>query len=223
MTLSLAPGVSFCDVDGGRVFLDLNHDRYFSLGRVADPAFDALVRGRGPSDAELHRLEALADAGILVRDPFGEAPRACRVVRIERAPLDQDLAVDLRTMRVVRSAIAFRLAKSVYRRRGLPDVWQRFRREKDMRLSALRAGTPAELDELAYRFDAVARMVGALNHCVPFSLAIAGACLASGLKANLVLGVKLAPFQAHAWAVAGHTLISDRLPTVSQFTPIAIA
>jgi len=222
MMVSLAPGVTFCDVDGSRIFLDLNRDRYFSLGPLADPAFDALVRGRRPSDAERRRLDILAEAGILADLPFGEAPRPCRPVPIDRAPLDEDIAVTFSTMRVATGAIAFRLAKSAYRRRGLPRAWSRFRRSKESRLSALRAGSASELDELAYRFDAIGRMVGSLNHCVPFSLAIASACLAAELKVEVVLGVKLRPFQAHAWAVAGRTLISDRLSTVSQFTPIAI-
>ncbi len=222
MALSLAPGVTFCEVDGSRVFLDLNRDRYFSLGQGADAAFNALVRGHPPGDEEQQRLDMLTTAGLLARLPFGEAPRPCRPVPIDRAPLDEDIEVELARMRVAKSAIAFRLAKRSYQRRGLPYAWSRFGRQKDVRLSALRAGTARELDELAYRFDAVGRMVGALNHCGPFSLAIAGACLAAGLKVDLVLGVKLRPFQAHAWAVAGRTLISDRLSTVSQFTPIAI-
>lgn len=222
MTLSLAPGVTFCDVEGSRVFLDLNRDRYFSLGPLADPAFDTLVRGGQPSDTERQRLDTLADTGILARQSLGEAPRPCRSVHIERAPLDEDIAIELSKMRVAKGAIAFWLAKRVHGRRGLPHTWSRFRRLKDDRLSVLRAGGASELDELAYRFDAVGRMVGALNHCVPFSLAIASACLSADLKVSLVLGVKLRPFQAHAWVVSGRTLISDRLSTVSQFTPIAI-
>jgi len=221
-TLSLAPGTTFCEVDGSRIFLDLERDRYFSLGALSNAAFDTLLRGRQPSEAEQQRLDRLVEAGILVRDPFGEAPRPCRSVTIDRAPLDENIELHVPTLRIVRSAIAFRFAKAAYRRRGLRHAWTHLRRTKELRLSALRPGTARQLEELALRFDAVGRMVGALNHCVPFSVTIARACIASELEASLVLGVKLRPFQAHAWAVSGRTLLSDRLSTVAQFTPIAI-
>jgi hypothetical protein len=220
--LSLAPGITFCEVDGSRIFLDLERDRYFSLGALSNAAFDTLLRGRPPSEAEQQRLERLAEAGVLGRQPFGEAPRPCRPVSIDRAPLDEDIEQHIPALRIARSAIAFRVTKAAYRRHGLRHAWTHLGRMKELRLSALRPGTVRQLEELALRFDAVGRVVGALNHCVPFSVTIARACIASELEASLVLGVKLRPFQAHAWAMSGRTLLSDRLSTVAQFTPIAI-
>jgi hypothetical protein len=36
----------------------------------------------------------------------------------------------------------------------------------------------------------------------------------------MVIGVKLRPFQAHAWVVCDGSLISDPLATITPFTPI---
>ena len=222
MPLALAPAISFCQVDGTKIFLDLDRDRYFSLGGTADAAFDALLGGRRSANANDETLEYLVAAGILVEQEFGEAPRPCRGVAIDRAPLADDTAAHAAPTRVIRTALALQLEKLRYRREGLPRLWRRLKALKAADRASLRPGRAWELEDIAYRFEAAGRMVGTLNQCVPLSASIAGACLSAGIEAELVLGVKLRPFEAHAWTVANRTLLSDRLATVAQFTPIAI-
>lgn len=222
MSLALAPAISFCQVDGTRIFLDLDRDRYFSLGETADAAFDALLGERRPTDADNETIQYLVATGILVEQEFGEAPRPCRGVAIDRAPLAEDHSAHAVPTRVIRTAFALQLEKLRYRKEGLPRLWKRLKARKDAERASLRPGGAPELEDIALRFEAAGRMVGSLNQCVPFSASIARACLSAGIDAELVLGVKLRPFEAHAWAVANRTLLSDRLATVAQFTPIAI-
>jgi hypothetical protein len=222
MSLALAPAISFCHVDGARIFLDLDRDRYVCLGKAADAAFDALIKGRRSAEVDDEKIDYLVAAGILIEQEFGEAPRPCRGVAIDRAPLADEHAADVAPTRVIRTALALQLAKRRYRREGLPRLWKRLKARKAAEYSSLRVGRARELQEIAYRFEAAGRMVGSLNQCVPYSASIARACLSAGIEVELVLGVKLRPFEAHAWTVANRTLLSDHLTTVAQFTPIAI-
>jgi len=221
MSLALAPGISFCNVDGARIFLDLDRDRYFSLGKAADAAFDALIEGRRSAEVD-EKIDYLVAAGILIEQEFGEAPRPCRGIAIDRAPLADEQTADVAPTRVIRTALTLQLAKRRYRREGLPRLWNRLKTRKEAEYTSLRVARAQELQEIAYRFEAAGRMVGSLNQCVPYSASIAQACLSAGIDVELVLGVKLRPFEAHAWTVANRTLLSDRLTTVAQFTPIAI-
>lgn len=222
MSLALAPAISFCQVDGVRIFLDLDRDRYFSLGETADAAFDALLGKRRSADADNETIQHLVAAGILVEQEFGEAPRPCRAVAIDRVPLSEDYSAHAVPTRVIRTALALQLEKLRYRKDGLPRLWKRLKARKDAERACLRPGRTRELEDIAYRFEAAGRIVGSLNQCVPFSASIARACLSAGIEVELVIGVKLRPFEAHAWTVANRTLLSDRLTSVAQFTPIAI-
>ena len=46
--------------------------------------------------------------------------------------------------------------------------------------------------------------------------------ISDGLIPELVLGVKLRPFEAHCWVQYGDLLVSDHLGTVEPFTPILV-
>jgi hypothetical protein len=82
---------------------------------------------------------------------------------------------------------------------------------------------PADTPErVGAAFSRAAVMTNSLNECLAVSIAIVRRAIASGIDAQLVLGVKLRPFQAHAWAQAGPTLISDQFDTVACFTPILV-
>lgn len=221
MSYALAPGLSFCDADGRRVFLDLGRDRYFCLSEHADQAFAALVEGAGLDGATIARLETLRQKGILVAAGGTSPPRPCRAGLFLHAPLDDETPPRTGWPGTLRAAVSVLRAKHDLRRQPLGRLCSDLAAHKARLGQRERAPHPGELAAMAFTFDTSSRIVGALDQCLALSLAIARRGLAQGLRSELVFGVKVRPFQAHAWVVIDHVLISDRSHVVAQFTPIA--
>lgn len=222
MTLILAPGLSFCDAPGGRIFLDLVQDRYFCLGPAADAAFSAMVGSGKPDDEQRARLAALEQAGILVDDPFGACPRPCRQPPLLASPLDEDDLVRPSAARVLGTVWAIRRAKLSLRWTSLATVCGRITALKERHAQDLRRGRPDELARIAAAVAASGRVVDTLDQCLPCSIAVMRQCLAANIAAQLSIGVKLHPFGAHAWVAADGIVLTDRLELVRPFTPLLI-
>ena len=67
------------------------------------------------------------------------------------------------------------------------------------------------------------RLWTARDRCLPRSLALAHALRAAGEQADVVLGVMLHPFAAHAWVQSGDAALNDAYDHVTLFTPILVA
>jgi hypothetical protein len=74
MPYRLRDGLSFCQVDGGIVFLDVPGDRYFQLTKPLEHEFTSLLRDGAEHAKNLH---ALRHANIILPTSNGAAvPRA---------------------------------------------------------------------------------------------------------------------------------------------------
>lgn len=221
MSRHLAPGISFCDADGTRIFLDLRRDRYFCLGPEANAAFDALVTGKQIDDEQEQRLVRLHEAGLLTWER-GPMVRPCGKAEIGNAPLDHETPSEPAWLRVFAAVLAVQRAKRQLRRRGLYGACAAIATLKQRQAPWLAPGQFGELADIATTFAASGRIVATLDQCLALSLALTRRCLTRKIAVDLVIGVKTRPFQAHAWVIAGDTLISDRSDTVRPFTPILI-
>ncbi|WP_374394887.1 lasso peptide biosynthesis B2 protein [Sphingopyxis sp.] len=56
--------------------------------------------------------------------------------------------------------------------------------------------------------------------CVPDSLALARFLWARGIAGDLLFGVRLDPFAAHAWVQFGELVLSDNVNVVADYTPV---
>jgi hypothetical protein len=213
--------LSFCDADGRRVFLDLGRDRYFCLSDDADHAFAALAEGADLDGAAVARLETLRQKGILVAADGAGPPRPCRGGRFLHAPLDDEAPPRIGWPATLRAALLLLRAKHDLRHRPLGELCSGLASRKARLCLRARTPQPGELAAIAFTFHASGQIVGALDQCLALSLAIARRGLAQGLRSELVFGVKVRPFQAHAWVLIDNVLISDRRHVVAQFTPIA--
>lgn len=220
MPLALAPGISFCSVEGTRIFLDRKRDRYFSFGPATDAAFDTLgTRNRTPEQKS--RLQLLVESGILVDTQFGEAPRPCRTAPVTSSPLDDDPQLPATKRAVLVSAVAIRKARVLLKLRGFDHACQAIAALDPGRRHAIPIGA-GEQAKIAGRFAAAARLAGAFERCLPISLAMARFCRLREYDVQFVIGVKTRPFQAHAWVSTDGVVLSDGTATTSQFTPILI-
>jgi hypothetical protein len=120
------------------------------------------------------------------------------------------------------AAIALVRAKRWLRHRSLGSLIEDVRQKKS-ELPTTAPG-PAEhiLKATAGAFRGAALVTGSLDQCLALSLAITHRLLSRGLASELVFGVKLRPFYAHAWVQSNGHLVSDRLDAVAPFTPILV-
>ncbi|CDO35964.1 lasso peptide biosynthesis B2 protein [Novosphingobium sp. KN65.2] len=218
MGLVLAQGVSFARLGERAIFLDLRSDRYFGLPARCEAAFLRLVDEHHPEDGDPAILDGLVRDGILEQVsgqgsilPFMPAFHpATSLLDTERLPIG--------AWRQARAAWALKRSQHELKTRPLSDLVSE--------LSACRlehnAGTNIFEDarRICWAFEAAGLLVTPLRNCLSRSLALAGTLRASGHACELVIGVAINPFQAHAWVQAGDTLLNDSLERVRQFTPI---
>jgi len=220
MPTGLRPGLSFCEASGHLVFLDIEADRYFSLARSAETSFRSLLRGSsGPA---LDRpVDEFLESGILVDGPDGLPLAPCpRPAPVRAALLDRplrrapSLAVALALSSFLRARFHLRLAgfatvlNSVTRRKLGP------RRE---------ASDPAVIEAAAAAFHQCALLVRSHDQCLARSVALANWLAARGEEADLVIGVRVRPFAAHAWVQKDDLLLNESCDGVRGYTPILVA
>lgn len=222
---AIPPGVTFCAIDGRLVFLDIGSDRYFQLSQEAETAFlrlwngtEIIGRKRDPGGPGMHVHNRLIAAGVIEPAPVAARPVACAVV-----PASRELTAPDATPRpgaVVAGLAAIHLARCELKVAGLSRTIERLARRKTrLARNGHRCATP-DVTGVATAFDACARVMSAYGRCLPWSIALAHRLIAAGAYPQLVLGVRLRPFRAHAWVQVEQTLINEQLELTRNFTPI---
>jgi hypothetical protein len=221
MSFALAPGISFVEQDGDRVFLDLNRDRYFALGEPSNSAFTALTHGKPDHQQTVH-LQKLVEDQLLVDVPYGDNPRPCRQPHISASALDTAAAARGSIVQMLLASWSIADAKRRLRTRSLAFNVRRLEHLKAMTARDVRRPGEGEREAIAAAFRAAGRMIATLDQCLALSFAMARHCLKRGLDTQFSIGVKLRPFEAHAWVSVEGTVVSDRLDNVRPFTTILL-
>jgi hypothetical protein len=215
---ALREGLSFCRTGDRFVFLDLHSDRYFCLSPNLDRALLAVVEGaRGSASGK--NLRPLIRDGILREIAADERLLTCIAPAAPRVSLIEQPA------KVSSASILGALSRRLLWRgwvatRPLGQILTEFKRRKQS--TDAPAPPPAALIRLAAAHHRAGLIVSAYDQCLSTSLAIASALLKSGASPDIVLGVKLHPFQAHCWVQIGDAVANDRPETVRLFTPILV-
>jgi hypothetical protein len=211
----LRPGVSFCRTSGRHLFLDVRRDRYFALDESAEQAFAAVVSGRSAPDPALAPL--VAD-GLLIETPGEDRPMPCEAPPLPRASLCDEARAGRRG--ALAALLARTAATAELRVLSLGGALARLSRRKRRKPGTL--SDPACALAAARAFAAAALILPARDRCLTTSLALAHRLVSIGMAPQLVLGVRLHPFQAHCWVQLGAALPGDRVDTVRSFTPILV-
>ncbi|MBR0552719.1 lasso peptide biosynthesis B2 protein [Stakelama marina] len=218
MGLQLAPDISFCDAGGRFVFLDLAADRYFCLGTDMERSFARLVAGEPLSDDDCGGLTSLVRQRLLVEtDGPGVPSRFTPTISPVRSAFEGTANIGLQ--HVVDASVSLVRARIDLRYRSLCRLIGALRAAKAERL---RTDENENAAMLAEAFRRAALITGSLNQCLAISIAMTRKAIANNLDVDLVMGVRLRPFQAHAWIQHGDLLLSDELDTVIPFTPILL-
>lgn len=217
MPIGLRSGITFCQVSDRLVFLDVAADRYFVLEPKAEAGFRRLMDGTCNGAPE---LAPLLRRGILVDSADICPPRQCEPPPPPRmSVLDAHLPdVPVRTVLAAASGlIRIRLQLCIG---GLGSMLRSFAESK------ARSGdwTPSVgvVERVAAAFEYSARLTRSHDQCLARSVAVATKLAASGVAADLVIGVHVRPFGAHCWIQVADRLVNDRYDAVRAYTPILV-
>ena len=222
MSFMLSQSVSFCEIDGQRVFLDLVEDRYFGLSDTGNASFTKLITGACLTAEDQRQLARLEQTGVLRSTADKCRPTPCAAHPASSAILDQRVLPAASVYHALCAALALRRAKRQVGRVPLDRLCNEFRNAKR---EAQSRNPPADdrVDvRLAVAFQTAARLVGALDQCLALSFALGRSASAAGLPTDLLLGVRLRPFHAHAWIQVDGVILSDQFDNIRPYTPILV-
>lgn len=196
--------LAWCVIDGSAVFLDLAGDRYFRLPERQNRIFVT-----GWCRTELNGPHQPASLPL----PGSWAP-----------PERQNAAVHdgrFRIANVARALWTQRRVEHRLARHPLGVVLKDLSRAVTARADHDRAITREAARDIR-AFQQARLLRSAADRCLPRSIALALCLAGRQCHAQVVLGVKLAPFAAHCWVQYRSEVLNDELEEVLRYTPILV-
>jgi hypothetical protein len=215
MGFHLRQNLFFCSCSGRTIFLDVNGDRYFCLVDRDDETFRRLKLGDDTS-ASHDRIEQLIRSRIIYEDP---APTSIADTTVLQPVREIEFRIYRPAVGEKAHAIRRQLSMALrLRYGGLASTFDHLRRKRD------KLTLPESRDDnwprVISSFASTTMLRPRSGHCLTSSLAMLSYAFELGLDADLVLGVRAAPFSAHCWLQEGDRIINDTLENVSRFIPI---
>ena len=216
MAYRLRDGLSFCIVGGRTIFLDIHADRYFCCPSALETDLQMMTEGKVPASSR--GIDWLVEHRVLVENdatPGGLTTVSIVAPQTSISPGSDPPPSPL----AVAVALAAQLRASAWLR-AVP-----LRQVVD-RLAKLKAKLEASSarDDLVRRGALAFQYAGGLlsrrDRCLPHSIALARYYWRKGHPADLVIGVRRAPFAAHCWVQDRRHVLNDESDHVRSYTPI---
>lgn len=222
MSLQLRDDLSYCEVDGKLVFLDVGKDRYFRLSDSLERCFLGHQRG----DCSTTDTARLVDAGLLIDSEVPASARhalvSARRSAIERAQFARRATVFER-MDTIRTVV---LSQRALKTRRLAQVLSSLEADRQRRKYPT-STEPDDRTEEKYISAAAAFLKARpyapiATRCLVDSISLIRFLAKRGLPAHLVFAVTATPFSAHCWVQVGDLLLNETLGTSQAHTPIRV-
>lgn len=201
------------------MFLDITADRYFCLSAAAEESFARLLDGTSLAAEDGAVLDALARHGPLTKGT-GKPLMPCSATRPARVHPPDIWTIRPTSAQLMLAAGSLALAPLRLRAFGLAGVICRLQMQK--RRVTVSHYAESRMAGVAAAFARLRYIVTAHDRCLTRSIALASRLSAEGVTAELVIGVQLRPFTAHAWVQSQDRLLNDRIDVVRDFTPILV-
>lgn len=212
MPAALPNHLSYCELGGRLILLDLRRDRYLEVaGRVA-----SALRRWSAGQADETDMATLAAAGLTTADGRNRAPSPT-AVSVPAKGLSAP-PVRPRMTDVLQVAVATLAVRAALRRGRLEQAIDRLRKGK-ARATISESDGPA-LSALVGRFEAARRLVPAPRQCLPDALVLGAFLIRGGVAPTVVIGVKHTPFAAHCWVQTSDQILSCPAEDAAAFAPI---
>ncbi len=216
MAYQLRNGLSWCEIAHHVLFLDLPEDRYFCLSGTAADAFRAAAQGNNLDGVQARAAEQLVHLDIIRVSDQPEIPQACQ----NPLPL-RTWPADTLSIRDIGAVIwRYSGARTALLHTGLQAALTKLSRCK--RLDASSDPTCRAIGSVTTAVRMLGWFRSSREHCLPRAIALAHVLAARGVPANLVIGVSLHPFRAHAWVQVDDALICDDVDIVRLYAPILV-
>lgn len=212
----------FCIAGSKTIWLDLRQDAYFQLADAEDAAFQRYIGGLRLTHADRRCLVRLTDLGVIVADPACLSPPTQLKARVPTRSL-----LDTPMPRV--SLWPFALALYHHAQTSLhlatQPIWRIFRRlaaRKYDNGNPVAAELPNDILRTVGAFSAASLLLSSSQTCLRRSIAMVDYLYRCGISADLVIGIKDRPFEAHAWVQYGDLVLNDPFDKVLEFTPLVV-
>lgn len=225
MHYRLRENLSYCDVDGHMIFLDIAQDRYFKLSGHLEKA---MRRFGVHEDVASALLADLVAARILVEAPGLEThATTANIQRPTRSAVEQPATIPGDRLSM---AIVFEVMAIVWStRRHLRTRPLKTNLDEACAYRDRKAGTHevTTFSALEHRLLQTNRQFAHARHYVPIepiclldSLSLLRFLSRRELSANIVFGVTPEPFAAHCWVQASDMVLNETLSDANAHTPI---
>lgn len=222
MGFALRQDVYYCIANRKVALLDLRSNALFCLPPAADAAFQRLVADNELPPHDAAGLSSLLKRGLMVeteaRGFTAPHPQAARPLHdLSRDDLPRARLTDLlgATVRQVQTIADLRLHPI---HKILNDLGKRKHAAKlQVETFSDRSVMQSIAGMLASR-----RVIATQDKCLRWSLAMAQHMAHSHAYPELVFGVRMQPFAAHAWVQAGDIVLNDSADRAMQYTPLLV-
>lgn len=221
MCLYMRPDVLWCEANHRIALMDLNAQRYFTLAPDAEAAFRRLVTGTTQQIGD----EALL-APVLAKDITNPSLADFDLTPASNFPQVSGSAIDGPGHPAVlptASALLHRLATThQLRRTHFQDMVRRLYAQKQSGRHRMPTKPMLDLSDAVASFLMTSKLVKTHNRCLEHSIAMFRFLASQGYFPNVVIGVKLTPWAAHAWVQDGEVVLNDTVDRVRPYTPILV-
>lgn len=210
MDLFLPPLVGFCQIGDSVIFLDARADRYWMLPAAMSEALVRRCKGIEPGEDEAALLVELVRMGLL-KESAGAHLAPCVIPKALTSRLDPHPRS--RASSTIVAGLCVAAASYRLRMHGLYGELMRLQSLRERR-----SDRHLRIDRHAQAFARLRLLVSPIGRCLPLSLALARRCASE--DAQLIFGVQLNPFAAHAWVQRDTEVLNDEIHVVQAFTPV---
>ena len=212
--MQLGPNVHAALVDGDLIFLDAARDHYSCVTRSDAATIIAELETIGRASDPTGVVHELSEAGLLV-DGGGSGLRPASP---DPARIDfHDLAsTELPITALTVAKLTASVLEAAVKIRAKPAKWLSARSQLGDAASC-RAAT------VALQFERLRPCIPRSGRCLPSSLMLLGFLRRHGVAAQIVVGVRTFPFEAHCWVQHKGVVLNDTVEHVGWYVPIAVA
>lgn len=220
MYFALGPAISFVETDGSFIVLDSRADRYIGLGGAPANDLKAIISDRIDPAAAAKAARLLRNVGIAVADSDRLSLQQVHTV-VPTEHVDPEASTTSCGLIATVSTCSAVLARSASLRfRGFHREIAYFEDRGMARpLRPVRVDRRT-LDWEVARFEEARARLPIARACLLDSLALRRVLWSHEIHADLLIGVQLHPFTAHAWLQIGSLLINERCEEVQRLIPI---
>jgi hypothetical protein len=220
MLYRLHEDLSYCQIDGHLIFLDLGKDRYFRLSDRLERVFLTYLKGNAQADLEVGDL---VHRNILVPTPDETRRTQAQPIALpSRSALEANPTASKPDARVLLEVFAI-VCSTQWRLKTQPlkhliNALVDYQRR--MKATVLSTRNEATVLEAVSIFRQARPYVPIETCCLLDSVSLVQYLARRRVHAHMVIGVTCDPFAAHCWVQTRDWVLNDTVGNVIAHTPI---